>query len=65
MTVRQTVLSPNRRASAGPLARPFARWLRNRRTRADLARLAPHLVQDIGIDAKAARREAARPFWWG
>ncbi|RBO54590.1 hypothetical protein DSD19_04230 [Rhodovulum sp. BSW8] len=65
MTVRQTVLFPIRRASTGPLARLFARWLRNHRTRADLARLAPPLLQDIGIDAKTARREAARPFWRG
>ena len=40
-------------------------WTERARTRKHLARLDPHLLRDIGIDTRAARREAARPFWQG
>ena len=41
-------------------------WRRRRRYRAELRRLlstGPHLLEDIGLTAAAAAREAARPFW--
>jgi uncharacterized protein YjiS (DUF1127 family) len=34
-----------------------------RRERAQLAQLDPHLLRDIGLDAKAAQTECAKPFW--
>lgn len=39
------------------------RWLMNLRTRRDLAHLPPHLLEDIGMDSKQARREASKRFW--
>lgn len=39
------------------------RWRRNATTRAQLSRLSPDALKDIGIGPGAARREAARPFW--
>lgn len=43
-----------------------ARWLDAvllARQRRQLAALDDHLLRDIGLDAGAARREAARPVW--
>ena len=37
--------------------------LTRRRERALLARLDPHLLRDIGLDADQAARECAKPFW--
>lgn len=33
------------------------------RSRARLAELEPHLLEDIGLDPDTARAEAARPVW--
>ncbi|PRY74688.1 uncharacterized protein YjiS (DUF1127 family) [Marivita geojedonensis] len=33
------------------------------RSRARLARLEPHLLDDIGLDAERAAEEASRPIW--
>ncbi|OYW62421.1 MAG: hypothetical protein B7Z31_01045 [Rhodobacterales bacterium 12-65-15] len=30
-----------------------------------LARLDPHLLRDIGLDAETVARECAKPFWRG
>lgn len=38
-------------------------WRRLRAERRALERLDPRLLRDIGLDAAAAAREAARPFW--
>lgn len=55
------VLSPNgpRRSVVGILVT----WADRRRTRMSLNRLDAHLLRDIGIDARDAGIEAARPFW--
>ncbi len=45
------------------LALPVAEWIAVARERAALARLSPAQRADMGIDAEAARAEAARPFW--
>ena len=45
---------------------PWAAWRARRRFRTDLARLlrvAPHMIEDIGLTLAQARREAAKPFW--
>ena len=34
-------------------------------TRKQLAHLDDHMLRDIGLDRKAALREARRPFWQG
>ena len=47
----------------GNLRRRWARWSRNRRTRAALARLTPDLAADIGRSMGEVRAEARRPFW--
>ncbi|MEM7496992.1 MAG: DUF1127 domain-containing protein [Pseudomonadota bacterium] len=44
-------------------ALPLTRWLAVMRERRHLASLDPRLLKDIGIDAEAQKREAARPFW--
>jgi uncharacterized protein YjiS (DUF1127 family) len=38
-------------------------WRRLRAERRSLMRLDARLLRDIGLDAAAAAREAARPFW--
>ena len=43
--------------------RRVALWLRNRRTRAALARLTPELAADIGRSMDEVRAEARRSFW--
>ena len=43
----------------------LVRWDLRRRTRRDLSRLEPHLLQDIGIDVGPAQMEADKPFWRG
>lgn len=46
-----------------PFARRMARLIELRRTRRALDLLDPHLLHDIGLDAQAARQEAARRLW--
>jgi uncharacterized protein YjiS (DUF1127 family) len=43
--------------------RRFARWLKRRRQRVDLAELDDHLPADIGRTREEIRRECAVPFW--
>lgn len=49
--------------SLAALRQVLARWSARRRDRQALARLDPHLLRDIGLDAGHAALEAARPFW--
>ena len=42
---------------------PIGQWIRVARERQQLARLSERELADMGIDASAAAREAARPFW--
>ena len=56
--------------SLAPVARPrrtfpqvVMRALGLAKQRRDLAALAPHQLQDIGLSAEQARIEAARPLW--
>lgn len=39
------------------------KWDRYRRTRKELKALDPHLLNDIGLTARAASIEARKPFW--
>ena len=43
--------------------RVVAAWSLRRRSRADLARLTPAQLRDIGLDRLSAEDEAQRPFW--
>ena len=43
--------------------RVVAAWSMRRRSRADLARLTPAQLRDIGLDRLSAEDEAQRPFW--
>ena len=43
--------------------RVVAAWSMHRRSRADLARLTPAQLRDIGLDRLSAEDEAQRPFW--
>lgn len=45
------------------LANAVLGWELHRTTRRHLARLEPHLLEDIGVEAREAQDEAARPFW--
>lgn len=38
-------------------------WEERRQSRRVLGRLDQHLLRDIGLSARAAEDEAARPFW--
>lgn len=40
-------------------------WHARARQRRDLAEMSPDMLRDIGVSPKAARAEAARPFWLG
>ena len=40
-------------------------WRERARQRRDLAEMSPDILRDIGVSPKAARAEAARPFWLG
>jgi len=55
-SLTQTNLSLSRRAFAplplGAVLRVFTRWQDERRTRAALARLDSHLLQDIGLERR-------------
>lgn len=39
------------------------KWDRMRRTRQSLAKLDPHLLDDVGITRTTAAREIQKPFW--
>lgn len=41
----------------------IALWYRRARTRAALSRLEAHRLADVGLDARTAAAEAAKPFW--
>ena len=52
--------------SAADFCGLLTEWRRRRRYRAELRRLlstGPHLLEDIGLTAAGAAREAALPFW--
>jgi len=38
-------------------------WQMRARQRARLAEMEPHRLEDMGITAAEAKREAAKPFW--
>ena len=38
-------------------------WMVRRRARAQLGRLDPHILRDIGLTDDQARREAVKHFW--
>lgn len=57
-----TALPPASRLLVG-LALMLAAWEDRRRTRAALARLDAHLLQDIGIGTDRATTECTKPFW--
>ena len=54
-----TLSAAHPRTGAFPLWTMLAVW----RERRALARLTARELRDLGLDAEAARREAARPFW--
>ncbi|QUS35061.1 DUF1127 domain-containing protein [Falsirhodobacter algicola] len=55
-------LPPLARAAFG-VATTLLQWELRRMSRRRLADLDPHLLDDIGLTAEAARIEAIRPFW--
>lgn len=40
-------------------------WRERARQRRDLAEMSADMLRDIGVSPRAARAEAARPFWLG
>ena len=50
-------------ALAVAIALVVTKWSHRRRSRMNLSRLDPHLLNDIGITREQAQQEAARPFW--
>ena len=38
-------------------------WMQRARTRRQLAKLLPHELDDIGVDAVSAEVESRKPFW--
>ena len=55
-------LPPMTRLALG-LVLTFVTWDLRRRTRNDLAKLSPYLLNDVGIDGHVAQTEIAKPFW--
>jgi uncharacterized protein YjiS (DUF1127 family) len=47
------------------VAQAVLNWETRRQTRRDLARLDPHLLQDIGLTPRLADCECQKPFWRG
>ena len=41
----------------------LAEWYRRRRSRDELARFSPRMLQDIGITPADRERECIKPFW--
>lgn len=54
---------PHHMPSRGRLIDRFHAAMALYRSRARLAELEPHMLQDIGIDRGTAEKEAARPIW--
>ncbi|MCA2014056.1 hypothetical protein [Pararhodobacter sp. CCB-MM2] len=54
---------PVRVSGFGQLLKRVAELRAIARQRRDLAALDTHRLFDLGLDAQAAQREAARPFW--
>lgn len=42
-----------------------ATWRERHKTRRELAYMDDHMLQDIGLEPGAARKESRRPFWQG
>jgi uncharacterized protein YjiS (DUF1127 family) len=62
-TLTQALVS---RRNAADFFDLLAEWRRRRHYRAELRRLlrtGPHLLEDVGLAAAVAAREAALPFW--
>ncbi len=53
----------HRRDSLAALFATVLAFARRRRDRNCLARLDPHLLRDIGLDADTIAQECAKPFW--
>jgi uncharacterized protein YjiS (DUF1127 family) len=47
------------------VAQAVLNWEIRRQTRRDLARLDPHLLNDIGLTTRMAECECQKPFWRG
>lgn len=63
---RTTTTLPLAPAATGgfPALRQLVRsWRLRAKARRDLSRLDAHMLRDIGLDARSAESEAARPFW--
>jgi uncharacterized protein YjiS (DUF1127 family) len=45
------------------LATTAGRWRQIHRSRRDLMRLSPYLLDDIGLDRQTCEDEARQPFW--
>ncbi|WP_316012946.1 DUF1127 domain-containing protein [Roseobacter sp. HKCCA0434] len=58
LSLSRPVVAPARNRAA-----KVAAWMKRARTRRQLARLDPHLLADVGLDAAQAHAEAARFFW--
>ncbi len=43
----------------------LVKWDLRHRTRRDLSRLSPHLMDDIGLELQMAEIEIEKPFWRG
>lgn len=41
----------------------MVKWSERARTRTELCRLEPHVLEDIGITQAQAKQEAEKPFW--
>lgn len=61
--MRTTMLSLPLAGIALRPGRMVRAWADRHVTRRALARLDPHLLDDIGISAQDARAEAGKPFW--
>lgn len=45
------------------LVKRIKRWIANRESRKELARLPAHILKDLGISQSQAQRVAGKPFW--
>lgn len=58
-----TIYLPRKREAAAAVLETLARWRRNARTRAALAKLDARELADIGVDHSIRARECAKRFW--
>ena len=58
-----TFLVPTRGASRARRRGLVRTWLRRARDRRDLARLDPHLIEDVGVSRAWLEAETSKPFW--